>query len=101
MGGRSGLPKKPINDDDWDRIALCIRVLADSAPFISTFSGNNAASLCRRCWPPRRRRKKLRTKAARNLEARGRRISPPTPTIPSPSRNFSKLDLGGGTENLF
>lgn len=33
--GKSGLPSKPITDDDVDRIAICLRVLADKAPLMS------------------------------------------------------------------
>lgn len=32
--GKSGLPTKPITDDDADRIATCIRVLADQSPLM-------------------------------------------------------------------
>lgn len=32
--GKSGLPAKPITDDDTDRISLCLRVLAERAPFM-------------------------------------------------------------------
>ena len=33
--GKSGLPTKPITDDDADRIALCIKVLSEQSPTIS------------------------------------------------------------------
>ncbi|XP_055340197.1 coatomer subunit beta-like [Paramacrobiotus metropolitanus] len=32
--GKSGLPKRPITDDDQDRIGLCLKVLADRSPVI-------------------------------------------------------------------
>ena len=32
--GKSGLPTKPITDDDVDRIATCIRVLAEQTPLM-------------------------------------------------------------------
>lgn len=32
--GKSGLPTKPITDDDVDRIATCIRVLAEKSPLM-------------------------------------------------------------------
>jgi len=32
--GKSGLPTKPITDDDVDRIALCLRVLSERAPMM-------------------------------------------------------------------
>ncbi|XP_032832940.1 coatomer subunit beta isoform X1 [Petromyzon marinus] len=33
--GRSALPKKPITEDDVDRIALCLRVLSELSPLLS------------------------------------------------------------------
>ncbi|CAN0208518.1 coatomer subunit beta isoform X2 [Lethenteron reissneri] len=33
--GRSSLPKKPITEDDVDRIALCLRVLSELSPLLS------------------------------------------------------------------
>ncbi|XP_069139591.1 coatomer subunit beta-like [Argopecten irradians] len=32
--GKSGLPAKPITDDDFDRIATCLRVLAERSPIM-------------------------------------------------------------------
>ncbi|OWF52961.1 coatomer subunit beta-like [Mizuhopecten yessoensis] len=32
--GKSGLPTKPITDDDFDRIATCLRVLAERSPIM-------------------------------------------------------------------
>lgn len=32
--GKSGLPKKPITNDDTDRIYLCLKVLSDRTPEI-------------------------------------------------------------------
>jgi coatomer subunit beta len=32
--GKSGLAKKPINEDDTDSINVCLRVIADRSPFI-------------------------------------------------------------------
>jgi len=44
--GKSGLPTKPITDDDVDRISLCLRVLAERAPMMHTiFTENCRASL--------------------------------------------------------
>lgn len=33
--GKSSLPKKPITDDDVERISLCLKVLAESSPLMS------------------------------------------------------------------
>jgi len=33
--GKSGLPSKPITDDDVDRIALCLRVLSERSPMMN------------------------------------------------------------------
>ncbi|GAU98193.1 hypothetical protein RvY_09372 [Ramazzottius varieornatus] len=32
--GKSGLPKRPMTDDDLDRISLCLKVLTDSSPVL-------------------------------------------------------------------
>lgn len=33
--GKSSLPKKPITDDDVERISLCLKVLAESSPLMN------------------------------------------------------------------
>lgn len=33
--GKSSLPKKPITDDDVERISLCLKVLSESSPLMS------------------------------------------------------------------
>ncbi|NXX65249.1 COPB protein, partial [Spizella passerina] len=33
--GKSSLPKKPITDDDVDRISLCLKVLSECSPFMN------------------------------------------------------------------
>ena len=33
--GRSSLPKKPITDDDVDRISLCLKVLSECSPLMN------------------------------------------------------------------
>nr|XP_006812914.1 PREDICTED: LOW QUALITY PROTEIN: coatomer subunit beta-like [Saccoglossus kowalevskii] len=44
--GKSGLPKKSINDDDLDCIALCLRVLSERSPLmIEIFNQGCRASL--------------------------------------------------------
>merc|ERR1739848_449147 len=42
--GQSGIPKQPISHDDSDRIATCIRILADSTPVMNEIFGGE----CRR-----------------------------------------------------
>lgn len=32
--GKSSLPKKPITDDDVDRISLCLKVLSECSPLM-------------------------------------------------------------------
>jgi coatomer subunit beta len=44
--GKSGLSKKPINEDDIDSINVCLRILAERAPFIcSLFDGQSQQAL--------------------------------------------------------
>ncbi|XP_052242037.1 coatomer subunit beta-like [Dreissena polymorpha] len=46
--GKSGIPTKPITDDDVDRIATCLRVLADQSPLmldIFNTASRNSVSL--------------------------------------------------------
>ncbi len=46
MQGRSGLPTKPITEDDADRIALCLKVLADqSESVVDVFDKDCRAAL--------------------------------------------------------
>lgn len=33
--GKSSLPKKPITDDDVDRISLCLKVLSECSPLMN------------------------------------------------------------------
>lgn len=33
--GKSSLPKKPITDDDVDRISLCLKVLSERSPLMN------------------------------------------------------------------
>lgn len=42
--GKSGLPTKPITDDDVDRIATCIRVLSEHSPFLVTIFNDKCRS---------------------------------------------------------
>lgn len=37
--GQSGIPKQPISHDDSDRLATCIRILADSTPVMNEIFG--------------------------------------------------------------
>merc|ERR1712136_313734 len=97
--GRSGLPKKPINDDDWDRIALCIRVLADSAPFMANIFGQQ----CRESLSSM-----LAAKAAEDSDSdkadSGKSKKSITTHADDPiafTQLLSKMDLGAGTENVF
>ncbi|XP_033739799.1 coatomer subunit beta-like [Pecten maximus] len=39
--GKSGLPTKPITDDDFDRVATCLRVLAERSPIMEGIFNND------------------------------------------------------------
>merc|ERR1712142_1350400 len=100
--GRSGLPKKPINDDDWDRIALCIRVLADSAPFMADIFGQQ----CRQSLSAMLAAKAVEEEASdksgdKSAKSKASQIASHADDPIPFTQLLSKLDLGGGTENLF
>jgi len=99
--GRSGLPKKPINDDDWDRIALCIRVLADSAPFMVDIFGQQCRQSLSAMLAAKAAEEEASDKSG-DKSSKGKKSIASHADDPIPfTQLLSKLDLGGGTENLF
>ena len=44
--GRSGLPKEPITQDDYERMSLCVRSLAERQPLMTKVSCCSHGNLC-------------------------------------------------------
>ncbi|XP_060079498.1 coatomer subunit beta-like [Ylistrum balloti] len=93
--GKSGLPTKPITDDDFDRIATCLRVLAERTPIMEDiFSKDCRESLSLMLAAKMDEEKEMQ----RVSERRAVKVQADDPIAFSQLINKGEL---GATENMF
>jgi coatomer subunit beta len=58
--GRSSLPKKPITDDDVERICTCLRVLSERNQFMNSVIGDRSRQVLETMLSSRRTQDKMK-----------------------------------------
>ncbi|KAK3097902.1 hypothetical protein FSP39_014288 [Pinctada imbricata] len=93
--GKSGLPTKPITDDDVDRIATCLRVLAEKSDLMTEIFNND----CRESLSMMLAAKLADEKELQRMtEKRMVKVQPDDPIAFAQLINKSEM---GATENMF
>lgn len=66
--GKSSLPKKPITDDDVDRISLCLKVLSECSPLMNDIFNKECRKSLSHMLTVRLEEEKLSQKVKRGLD---------------------------------